>query len=294
MSNHLQTTRRLTRVARQALSDSPSVLAHFALGAIPFVDLSLWTIALTLAIVPVLGLGITAGYHRCFAHRAFETSRAMRFLLAVMGCLALQKGPLWWVIYHRLHHRHADEPADPHSPVVGGFWHAHCGWLFSRDHTHPDQSLVRDLAKYPELVWLDRLWMTPGLLFAGACYALLGWAGVVAYCGAVVVTLHVTFSINSVAHLFGRRRFETSEASRNNAVLGVLALGEGWHNNHHRAPYSARHGFAWYELDLTYVFIRLLAWARLVWDVKLPPPGLLVGKEQEAAATPADPPSAAA
>jgi len=278
MNVPLPNRRRVILVLRQALSDAPSVLAHFAPFAIPFIDVSVWSVVLALAMLPVAGLGITAGFHRCLAHRAFDTSRAVRFLLAVMGCLAIQKGPLWWVSYHRLHHRHADRAGDPHSPVVGGFWHAHCGWLFARDHTNPDRQMVKDLVAYPELVWLDRLWAIPGLLFACGCYALLGWAGVIAYGVAVVVTLHITFAINSVAHLFGRHRFETSEASRNNAVLGVLALGEGWHNNHHRAPYSARHGFAWYELDLTYLFVRVLARLGLVWDVKLPPPEVLSGE----------------
>jgi stearoyl-CoA desaturase (delta-9 desaturase) len=192
------------------------------------------------------------------------------------------------VAYHRSHHRNADREGDPHSPVEGGFWFAHCGWLFGRDHMNPDRAAVKDLTKCPELAWLDRLWMLPGLLFAALCFAFQGWGGVLGYCLAVVFVFHVTFAINSVAHTFGPRRFATADASRNNAVLGVLALGEGWHNNHHRAPHSARHGFAWYELDVSYQLIRVLAWLGLVWDVKLPPPELMAGeKPREGANTPA-------
>jgi stearoyl-CoA desaturase (delta-9 desaturase) len=179
-------------------------------------------------------------------------------------------------VHHRLHHQHADREADPHSPVIDGFWYAHIGWLFSRDLTTFDRSLVKDLTKYPELVWLDRLWMLPGLLLAAACYACLGWPGVVyGYCVTIVIAFQVTFAINSVGHLWGYRRFETGEASRNNWVLGLFALGEGWHNNHHRVPYSARHGLAWYEFDASYLLIRMLAVVGLVWNVKQPPKGLL-------------------
>jgi stearoyl-CoA desaturase (Delta-9 desaturase) len=140
----------------------------------------------------------------------------------------------------------------------------------------PDLGAVKDLAKFPELVWLDRLWILPGLVVAGVCYAALGWSGVVySYCLTVAAAFHITFAVNSVGHLFGRQRFDTDDGSRNNWLVGILALGEGWHNNHHRAPSSARHGLAWYELDLSYVCIRVLAFFGLIWDVKQPPAGIL-------------------
>lgn len=260
------------RVARVALAVGPVVAVHFALVAIPSVEFTVWCAVAMLAVSRFVGLGVTAGFHRGLAHHAFKTSRLFQFLLAAAGCAALQKGPLWWVAQHRLHHKHSDTEDDPHSPVVKNFLHAHLGWLFRRDPALADTKLVRDLAQYPELVWLDRFWLVPGFLVAGASYAILGWPGVVyGYCLTIVLVTHVTYGINSFGHLFGRRRFETPDASRNNAPLGILALGEGWHNNHHRHPRSARQGLAWWEFDETYLFLRVLKWLGLVWDVKLPP-----------------------
>jgi stearoyl-CoA desaturase (delta-9 desaturase) len=260
------------RVFRIGLALSPLILVHLALFAIPLIEFSWWYLAWILVLTRIIGLGVTVGLHRYCSHRAFKSPRWVHFLLAAAGCTALQKGPLWWAIHHRLHHRHSDEPGDPHSPVVDGFFHGHVGWLFSRDLMHPDASLVRDLAKYPELVWLDRLWMVPGFLLAGLCFALGGVGALVfGYCLSVVLVFQVTFAVNSIGHLVGPQRFDTGEGSRNNFILGYLAMGDGWHNNHHRAPTSARHGFAWYELDMSYAFIRLLSVFGLVWDLKQPP-----------------------
>ena len=267
------------RATRVALSLSPLILGHLSLAAIPFVEFTIWSVVAVLVGTRIYGLGITAGFHRYFSHRSFKTTRWFQFLLAAAGCAALQKGPLWWVVHHRLHHKHSDTPNDPHSPVVGGFLHGHMGWLFTQDLMHPDERSVHDLTKYRELVWLDRLWMIPGLLMAGACYAVLGLNGLIyGYCLSVVLVFQVTFAVNSIGHLFGKQRFDTGEGSRNNAVLGYLAMGDGWHNNHHRAPYSARHGFAWYELDMTYQFIKLLGLFRLAWDIKEPPAELRAGR----------------
>ena len=265
-----------TRPVRAALLVGPLLLVHLALFAIPFVAFSSWAIAAIPLVGFFVGFGVTVGFHRYFAHHAFKTSRWFQFLLAFAGSAALQKGLLWWVVHHRIHHRHSDEPGDPHSPVLDGFWSAHAGWLVSRDLLNPNLEPVKDLTRFPELVWLDRLWALPGLLVAGACYACLGWSGVVcSYCLTVAVAFQVTFAVNSVGHLFGSQRFNTGDGSRNNWLIGILALGEGWHNNHHRAPASARHGFAWYEFDASYLFIRLLAGLGLVWDVKQPPAAVL-------------------
>jgi stearoyl-CoA desaturase (delta-9 desaturase) len=274
------------RATRIAVSLGPLVAVHLALFAIPFVEFTLWSVVAIVVVTRISGLGVTVALHRYFSHRAFKTSRWFQFLLGCAGCTALQKGPLWWAAHHRLHHRHSDTPDDPHSPVVDGFLYGHCGWLFARDLMHPDHALVRDLAKYPELVWLDRLWMIPGLLQAAACYACLGLNGLVyGYCLGVVLVFQITFAVNSIGHLFGPQRFDTGEGSRNNLVLGYLAIGDGWHNNHHRAPNSARHGFAWYELDMSYQFIRLLVLLRLARDVKQPPASVLAG-----GTAPANPP----
>lgn len=268
------------RATRVGFSLSPLVAVHLALGAIPFVEFTVWSAVAIVVVTRVIGFGITVGFHRYFSHRSFKTTRWFQFLLACAGSAALQKGPLWWVAHHRLHHKHSDTPEDPHSPVVNGFLFGHAGWLFTQDLMRPDERPVRDLAKFRELVWLDRLWMVPGLLAAAACYACLGWSGLIyGYCLSVVLIFQITFAVNSIGHLWGRQRFATGEGSRNNLVLGYLAMGDGWHNNHHRAPYSARHGFAWYEFDMSYRFIQLLARLGLVWGVKTPSPELLAGDE---------------
>ena len=269
---HLAAPSLFYRLTRIDLWRFVLVAVHLALFAIPFVEFTWASVILLVVVSRVVGLGVTVGMHRYFSHRAFKTSRWFQFVLGVAGCMSVQNGPLWWVIQHRLHHRHSDTAADPHSPVVGGFWHGHLGWLLARERLRPDMSLVRDLTKYPELVWLNRFWMVPGLLTAALCYAIDGWSGVViGYCLSVVVVFQVTFAVNSLGHLFGPQRFDTGEGSRNNFVLGYLAMGDGWHNNHHRAPSSARHGFAWYELDMSYKFIVLLRKLGLVWDVMQPP-----------------------
>lgn len=190
------------RFVRVALALGPMLAIHLALFAIPFVEFTLWSVLLMLAVSRFIGLGVTAGFHRCLTHGAFRTSRWFRFLLVAAGCAALQKGPLWWVAQHRLHHKHSDTDADPHSPVTGNFFHAHFGWLFTTDPTLADARIVRDLAKYPELVWLERLWVVPGVLLAFACYAILGWTGLIyGYCLTAVLVLHVTFAVNSVARV---------------------------------------------------------------------------------------------
>ncbi len=260
------------RALRIGLSLAPLISVHLALFAIPFVSVTIVSMIILFVMTRISGLGITVGFHRYLSHHAFKTSRVFQFLMAVAGCTALQKGPLWWVIHHREHHKHSDTEQDVHSPVVDGFWYGHCGWLFARDLMKPDHASVKDLMKYPELYWLDRFWMIPGLLAAIACYLIDGTSGLIyGYCLSTVLIFQVTFAVNSVGHRWGPQRYATGEGSRNNWLLGYLAMGDGWHNNHHRAPTSARHGFAWYELDLSYAMIRLLRRCRIVWDVRQPP-----------------------
>jgi stearoyl-CoA desaturase (delta-9 desaturase) len=264
------------RAIRIGLSLSPLLAVHLALLTAVVAAPSALALVLAVGVSRVAGLGVTVGFHRGLTHRSYRTGRLVQFLLACAGCSALQKGPLWWAAHHRLHHAHSDRPGDPHSPVVDGFWHGHMGWLFASDLMYPDPRLVRDLAKYPELVWLDRLWMLPGLLLAAGCYLALGWDGLVwGFCLGVVLVFQLTFAVNSIGHRWGKRRFDTSEGSRNNLALGYLAMGDGWHNNHHRAPTSARHGLAWYEFDMTYRVIRLLARLGLAWEVREPPAAVL-------------------
>ncbi len=283
------------RVLRIAFDLTPLVGVHLAVLVLPFiptlgVQFSWMSVLLVFIVTRIAGFGVTAGLHRYFSHHAFKTSRWFQFLLGAAGCTALQKGPLWWAAHHRLHHKHSDKEHDPHSPVLGGFWHGHVGWLFSQDLMHPDPKLTRDLAKYRELVWLDKLWMVPGVLLAAACYLVDGLSGVVwGYCLSVALIFQMTFLVNSVGHLFGTQRFATGDGSRNNFFLGTFGLGDGWHNNHHRAPASARHGFAWYELDMTYSMIKLWKWMGLVWNLKLPPAELLRGEDNRRPAAPPAP-----
>jgi stearoyl-CoA desaturase (delta-9 desaturase) len=221
---------------------------------------------------------ITVGYHRYLAHRSFRTSRAFQFILALLGTTAMQNGPLWWVSWHRHHHKHADKPEDPHSPVIRGFWRAHVGWVFDGGHDEPLLSSVKDLARFPELRFLDAFKWLPLVMYAIGCYAIAGLGGVV--WGFVVSTIalnHATFLVNSLAHLRGSVRHVTSARARNNPLIAVLTLGEGWHNNHHRYETSARHGLVWWEIDLSYWTIRALACLRLIWDVREPPASAFVG-----------------
>jgi stearoyl-CoA desaturase (delta-9 desaturase) len=234
------------------------------------------------------GLGITVGYHRLFTHRSFETYRVVQFVLAALGSMAVQGPLLRWVAMHRRHHQHSDQPGDPHSPhlqapgIVGlmrGLWHAHVGWVFQPDPAGLDH-YAKDLRKdtpvrvasalFPVWVALGLLLPTVlgGLITLSWWGALLGflWGGLARIC----LVHHVTWSVNSVCHFWGRRPFQVHDESRNNFLFGLLALGEGWHNNHHAFPTSARHGLRWWQIDLTYAFIRMLALVGLAWGVRRP------------------------
>jgi stearoyl-CoA desaturase (delta-9 desaturase) len=215
--------------------------------------------------------GITGAYHRYFSHRTYKTSRAFQLVLAVLGTSAVQKGPLWWAAVHRQHHRHSDGPLDPHSPREG-FWHAHQGWIFDGRWDDTRTDLVRDLARYPELLWVNKYHFVAPLVWAAACLAIGGFSGLI--WGMVISTVllwHATYSINSLAHRIGTRRYDTGDDSRNSWVLALLPLGEGWHNNHHYHPRSTRQGFFWWEIDITYYALRGLEALGLVWDLKQPP-----------------------
>jgi stearoyl-CoA desaturase (delta-9 desaturase) len=250
----------------------PFVLLHLAPLAVFWTGVDWVSVLLCVGCYLVNMVGATVGYHRYFAHRSYKTSRAFQFVLACLGCTALQKGPLWWAAQHRHHHRHSDRPEDVHSPVTGGLWWSHIGWVFSSDRNEGDPKAVRDLSRYPELRWLERFHWAPAALLAGLCFLLGGWPGlVVGFFLSNVLSHHVVFLVNSACHLWGTRRFATPDASRNNAVVAVLTLGEGWHNNHHHYQSSANQGFRWWEIDLGYYLIRALATVGLVWDVRKPP-----------------------
>jgi stearoyl-CoA desaturase (delta-9 desaturase) len=225
--------------------------------------------------------GITAFYHRYFSHRTFRAGRVMQFVGALLGAAAVQRGPLWWAAHHRQHHRHSDTPRDAHSPRQHGFWWAHIGWIASRRHYPTDLKQVPDLAKFRELRWLDRFDLAVPfallalLLLVGA--ALAEWApslgtdalqmGVWGFSISTTLLFHATATINSLSHVFGRRVWPTNDDSRNSMLLALLTLGEGWHNNHHWAPGTVRQGFRWWEIDVSFYVLRLLAVVGLVHDL---------------------------
>jgi stearoyl-CoA desaturase (delta-9 desaturase) len=221
---------------------------------------------------------VTAAYHRYFSHRAFKTSRVFQFILAVLAQSAGQKGVIWWASHHRWHHKYSDTPRDVHSARMRGFWYSHVGWIFNNTWNETDTSLVKDLARFPELRLLNssNMEIVPMALL-GLAFLLIGGLPVFVWGFLVssVLVWHGSFAVNSFAHLFGSRRFETSDDSRNSMWLAIATTGEGWHNNHHQYPSSARQGFRWWEVDLTYYV--LWVWARLglVWDLRPPPPRLV-------------------
>lgn len=235
--------------------------------------------------------GISAGFHRLLSHRAFKTGRVMQFLFAWLGTTALQRGPLWWVSHHRHHHPNSDTPNDVHSPIGRGFWWSHMGWILCGKFNETNTKLVRDLMKFPELRWMDRYFLIPPVVLVG----LLWLAGalleryaphlgtnaaqmmVYGFVLSTVILYHVTFSVNSIAHLIGRRRFMTSDESRNNVLVAMFSVGEGWHNNHHFYPSSARLGFFWWEFDPSYYILLLLNRLGLIWEMKFPPARIYQG-----------------
>jgi stearoyl-CoA desaturase (delta-9 desaturase) len=272
MSATITSVRPHRTVGQKLRSAWPFLAVHAGCGFVVLYPPTWSLLALAVSGYALRMWAVTAGYHRYFAHRAYKTSRGFQLVLATLGGTALQQGPLWWASWHRRHHRYADKPGDPHSPILAGFWHAHVGWIFDGTHGSQDLSNVKDLAVYPELRWLDRHSYVPVAGYAALCLAIAGLPGVVwGFAVSSVALAHVTFLINSVAHVWGTRRFDTADTSRNNALLAVLTFGEGWHNNHHHYMSSARQGFMWWEIDVTYYSLRILGWLGIVWDVRKPP-----------------------
>ncbi len=217
-------------------------------------------------------IGLTLSFHRYFAHRAFELSRGARFFWAFVGTAAMQKGPIWWAGHHLSHHKYADRDGDPHSPAVSGFYYAHVGWFLNdaQNDVLPDTNpVVRDFGSVPEIAWLEKFYVVPPLMLAAGLYAVGGWAWTVWGFGVATTTLaHATFAINTVNHLWGSRRFDTPDDSRNNAITAFFAAGEGWHNNHHRYQRAARNGFYWWEFDPTWYVVKVMSWLGLAWNLQ--------------------------
>ncbi|WP_437545101.1 acyl-CoA desaturase [Sorangium sp. So ce367] len=232
--------------------------------------------ALAAATYVVRMFAITAVYHRYFSHRSYKTSRGLQFLLALLGTTATQKGPLWWGGTHRVHHKYSDTERDVHSPLRRGFWYAHMGWWLGREHEELDLKRIPDFAGFPELRWLDRYHVVGplgmmALLFAVGGYDAFLWGYVVSTCA----LMHGTFTINSLAHVFGSRRYATTDTSRNNFWLALITLGEGWHNNHHHYMSSANQGFFWWEIDVSFYVLRAMEKLGLIWELRTAPAHVL-------------------
>ncbi len=266
----------------------PFAILHLGCLGVIWTGGSWFAAAVAAALYFVRMFAVTGIYHRYFSHKSYSTSRFGQFLLALFGATCVQRGALWWAYRHRHHHQHSDEPEDAHSPHVHGFWWSHIGWITSRRNFPTDYSKIRDLAKYPELVFLNRfdilvpVVFAAGLFFMGHFLAeaaptlhtsgaqMLIWGFFVS----TTALFHGTSCINSLAHLMGGRRFDTEDDSRNSFILSLITLGEGWHNNHHRYMSATRQGFYWWEIDVTYYLLKALSWTGFIWELKGVPPSI--------------------
>jgi len=259
----------------------PFVAVHIGCLAAIWTGVTWEALDICLALYWLRMFAITAGYHRLFSHRAYAASRAFQFIIACLAQSSLQRSVLWWSATHRHHHLHSDSDQDVHSPRHKGFLYSHVGWMFTSKHDATDLVKVADLARYPELVWLHKYEIVPGLAMAALCFMLAGWSGlVVGFLWSTVLIFHAVFCINSLAHVRGKKRYVTGDDSRNNWVLAFFTMGEGWHNNHHAYQSSVRQGFKWWEIDLTYYILRLLSWVGIVWDLKTPPATVLRNEQR--------------
>ncbi|MEM7449378.1 MAG: acyl-CoA desaturase [Myxococcota bacterium] len=247
------------------------VLAHLAVFGALWSGVNTQSLVLCFVLFTVRMLFVTAFYHRYFAHRTYKTSRVLQFIFAFLAQSSSQKGVLWWASHHRVHHKKSDRPGDVHSPVIDSVFYAHLGWLFA-DTAVTHWHKIRDFANYPELVWLNRYWALQPVLLAIGCLLWMGWPGLfVGFFGSQVLLWHGTFLVNSLSHVVGEKRFCNGDESRNNWLIALITHGEGWHNNHHHYQSSCRNGFYWWEIDVTYYFIRLMGALGLVWDIREPP-----------------------
>lgn len=250
----------------------PFVVLHLACFAAIFTGITWQSVVICIALYWLRIFAIGAGYHRYFSHRAYSTSRLFQFVLAFACQTTAQKSVLWWASLHRHHHLHSDTPYDVHSPRHKGFLYSHVGWVFDRKHDRADLVKIEDFARFPELMWLHRLEVVPAVGLGALCWLIAGWPGlIVGFCWSTVLVYHGTFCINSLAHVRGRKRYVTGDDSRNNWLLAIFTMGEGWHNNHHAYQSSVRQGFRWWEYDPTFYLLKMFSWTGLVWNLKLPP-----------------------
>jgi len=279
----------------------PFIFLHLGCLAVLWVGFSWISMLAAVFLYLIRMFAITGFYHRYFSHKTFKTSRTGQFIFAVIGNSSMQRGPLWWAATHRHHHKHSDHEEDIHSPVVSGFLWSHIGWLTSMKNFPTAYKSIPDLSKYPELVFLNRYDQTVpfayGILMLAVGFALekifptsgvtMGQFFIWTFFISTTVLLHGTLFINSLAHVWGKRRYDTADDSRNSWLLTFITLGEGWHNNHHRYPHSVRQGFRWWELDLTYYGLKLLSFTGLIWDLRAVPRAIV----EEGSAQPKPPPA---
>ncbi|MCI0684485.1 MAG: acyl-CoA desaturase [Gemmataceae bacterium] len=278
----------------------PYALIHLMCLAVIWVGWSWAAVGVAVFLYALRVFALTGFYHRYFAHRTFKTGRITQFLFGWIGSTSLQRGPLWWAAHHRHHHAHSDDPEDIHSPRQKGILWSHMCWFLTPRASATNVKLIPDFAKYPELRWLDRNEFTPAMLLGLALFGLgeLLAIGGIATTGlqmvvwglfiSTVAVYHVTYLVNSATHLIGRRRYETKDDSRNSMVIALLTFGEGWHNNHHYYPNSVRQGFFWWEIDITYYLLRLMAVFGLVWQLR-PVPKRILHVQAKQVAEPAIP-----
>jgi len=259
----------------------PFVLVHLSCFAAIWSGVTWQAIAICFALYWLRIFAIGAGYHRYFSHRAYSTSRTFQFILAFLSQTTAQKSVLWWAAKHRHHHLHSDTEQDVHSPRHKGFVYSHVGWIFARKHNTTDLVKLADFARYPELMFLHKFELLPAIALAILCFLAAGWSGlVVGFFWSTVLVYHATFCINSLAHVSGRKRYVTGDDSRNNWLLALFTMGEGWHNNHHACQSSVRQGFRWWEIDATYYILRVLSWLSIIWDLKTPPEQVLRNEQR--------------
>lgn len=272
----------------------PFIGMHLACLLALWVGVSWIAVAVCLALYFIRMFGVTAGYHRYFSHRSYKTSRTFQFLLALLGTTAVQKGPLWWAAHHRHHHAYSDKEEDLHSPMQRGFWWSHMVWFLCGKYNETNYRLIPDLARFRELRWLNEYHIIPPVILAtglfvtgsllGAYVPSLGTSGgellVWGFFISTVMLYHTTYMVNSLNHVWGTRRYDTTDDSRNNFLIALLTLGEGWHNNHHFYPASERQGFFWYEIDIAHYVLKLMSFVGLVKDLKSPPRRILENNDE--------------
>ncbi len=253
------------------LASIPFIGVHLMCLFVFYTGASLVDVAVCLGLYVFRMWGITAGYHRYFSHRAYKAGRGFQFFLALAGTLSVQKGVLWWAANHRHHHRYSDQEQDIHSPVRKGFWWSHMTWILCDKYGETKYDSIKDFARFPELVWLNKNHLVPPVLMAVALYFIGGFSMLVwGFFVSTTLLWHGTFTINSLSHVFGKRRYKTTDTSKNNWLLALVTLGEGWHNNHHFHQNTANQGWFWWEVDVSYYSLKVLSWVGLVKDLRLP------------------------